>query len=86
MPSSQHQANPNQRERRCDWELEHLGFREGGSRKEEVSGSVAGVEFWNSLGSGTGDWDSWVLHGSWDKLANEGTGSSSSCFWALAVS
>lgn len=43
-PSSQHQANPRQRERRCDWETVHLKFREGGGRKEEVSGKVAGLE------------------------------------------
>lgn len=55
MPSSQHQANPSQRERRCDWELEHLGFREGGSRKEEVGGRVAGPQSWKSRkGKGLG--------------------------------
>lgn len=27
---------PSQRERRCDWELEHLGFKEGGGMEEEV--------------------------------------------------
>lgn len=70
MPSSQHQANPNQRERRCDWELEHLGFREGGSRQEEVSGSMAGVEFWNSLGCGR-DWGLGFLGSAW-KLGQAG--------------
>lgn len=44
MPSSQHQANPSQKERRRDWELEHLGFREAGGRKEEVGGRVVGLE------------------------------------------
>lgn len=48
MPSSQHQANPSQKERRCDWEPEHLGFREAGGRKEEVGGRVVGLEFLGS--------------------------------------
>lgn len=47
MPSSQHQANPSQRERRCDRELEHFGLRKGGGRKRSVEG------WWNwNLGLG----------------------------------
>lgn len=52
MPSSQHQANPSQEERRCGWEPEHLGFREAGGRKEEVGGRVVGLKSWNGLGRG----------------------------------
>lgn len=64
MPCSQLQASPSQRERRCDWELERLGFKEGGGREEEVGGRVAGLESWNSWGRGIEDWHSWVQQGS----------------------
>lgn len=67
MPCGQLQASLSQRERRCDWELERLGFKKGGGREEEVAaGRVAGLESWNNGGRvrGIGDWHSWVQHGS----------------------
>lgn len=51
-------GRPSQRERRCDWELEHLGFKEGGGGEEEVGGRVrTGVSAQHSVQRGRGgDW------------------------------
>lgn len=55
MPCSQLQAGPSQRERRCDWELEHLGFKAGGGGEEEVGGRVrAGVSIQRTARAGKG--------------------------------
>lgn len=47
MPCGQLQASLSQRERRCDWELERLGFKKGGGREEVAAGRMAGLESWN---------------------------------------
>lgn len=61
-------GQPSQRERRYDWELEHLGFREGGGREEDGGWEGDRIVLLEQpkKGKGTGDWYSWVLQESGD--------------------